>query len=91
MSGLRIDYIGATWCKVCVDVKPAIEKLSKDFTVACNFLDLDTMENNEHITKVPTVIVYDGDKVIHTIITKHVDSLKTVLTERKGVVISDYF
>jgi len=91
MSGIRIEYIGASWCKVCVDVKPAIEKMSKDFAVVCNIMDLDTMENNEHITKVPTVIVYDGDKVINTIITKHVDSLKTVLMEHKTVVISDDF
>ena len=91
MSTIRIDYVGAKWCKVCVDVKPAIEKLSKDFAVVCTILDLDDMENNEHITKVPTVIVYDGDNIIHTIVTKHADSLKTVLTERKGVVISDDF
>jgi len=91
MSTIRIDYVGAKWCKVCVDVKPAIEKLSKDFAVACTILDLDDMENNEHITKVPTVIVYDGDNIIHTIVTKHADSLRTVLRERKGVVISDDF
>ena len=87
---LRIDYIGATWCKVCVTVKPGIENLSKSFDVPLTVLDVDDIQDDE-VTKVPTVRVWLDNKKISEITTKHIDELKTLLIEKKGLPATDDF
>lgn len=87
---LRIDYIGAKWCKVCVTVKPAIEKLAKDFGVTLAVFDADTMEHDSP-NKVPTVRLFKDDVLVKEITTKHVDGLQDLLTVEKGVVLNDEF
>ncbi len=78
---LRIEYVGAAWCKVCGVVKPGVENLAKSFGVELALLDLDEMENNEHIKKVPTLLVYKGEDLVQTIVTKHIDALQKLLTD----------
>ena len=51
---LRIDYIGASWCKVCITVKPEVELVARSFNVALSVLDADEIED-ESIMKVPTL------------------------------------
>ena len=87
---LRIDYIGATWCKVCVTVKPAVEKLAHDFGVSVKILDVDELDD-ESVSKVPTLRVYDGEEKISEIVTKHVEALRELLSSKKPVAISDDF
>jgi len=87
---LRIDYIGAKWCKVCVSVKPAIEKIARDFGVEIAVLDLDELED-ETITKVPTLRVWEDATKVAEIVTKHVDSLRELMVAKKGVTITEDF
>jgi thiol-disulfide isomerase/thioredoxin len=87
---LRIDYIGAKWCKVCVTVKPAIEKMARDFGVEVAILDIDEL-GDETITKVPTLRVWEGETKVSEIVTKHVDALRELLVTKKGVTITDDF
>uniref|UniRef100_A0A6C0DSM7 Thioredoxin domain-containing protein n=1 Tax=viral metagenome TaxID=1070528 RepID=A0A6C0DSM7_9ZZZZ len=87
---LRIDYIGAKWCKVCVTVKPAIEKIARDFGVEVTILDLDEL-GDETITKVPTLRIWEGETKVSEIVTKHVDALREQLVAKKGVTITEDF
>ena len=87
---LRIDYIGATWCKVCVTVKPGIENLSKSFNVPLTVLDVDDIQDDQ-VTKVPTVRVWLDNKKVSEITTKHIDELKTLLIEKKGLPATEDF
>ena len=87
---LRIDYIGAKWCKVCLTVKPAIEKIARDFGVEVTILDRDEL-GDETITKVPTLRVWEGETNVSEIVTKHVDALRELLVAKKGVTITDDF
>jgi thiol-disulfide isomerase/thioredoxin len=87
---LRIDYIGAKWCKICVTVKPAIEKIARDFGVEVTILDLDEL-GDETITKVPTLRVWEGEVKVSEIVTKHVDALRELLVVKKGVTITEDF
>ena len=88
---LRIDYIGATWCKVCVVVKPGIENLAKSFDVPLTVLDAADMDDDDEVLKVPTVRVWLDDKKVSEITTKHIDELKTLLIEKKGLPATDDF
>jgi|APCry1669188910_1035180.scaffolds.fasta_scaffold429073_1 thiol-disulfide isomerase/thioredoxin len=88
---LRIDYIGATWCKVCVTVKPGIENLSKSFNVPLTVLDVSDVDEDEGVTKVPTVRVWLDNKKVSEITTKHIDELKTLLIEKKGLPATEDF
>ena len=87
---LRIDYIGAKWCKVCVTVKPEVERIARDFGVEVAILDLDEL-GDETITKVPTLRVWEGETKVSEIVTKHVDALRELLVAKKGVTITDDF
>lgn len=63
-----IVYIGAKWCGTCKTIKPEMERLGKMYGVQVNILDYDDdleSEEQEHITKVPTIRIYDesGTKV----------------------------
>lgn len=88
---LRIDYIGATWCKVCIVVKPGIENLAKSFSVPLTVLDAADLDDDDEVLKVPTVRVWLDDKKISEITTKHIDELKTLLIEKKGLPATDDF
>ena len=98
-SILRIDYIGASWCKVCTIVKPGVEQLAKEFGVELNVLDFDTLEGQDEVSKLPTLRVFKSEggdpptvaKEPIEIVTKHLDALKTVLVANAKVVISDDF
>jgi thiol-disulfide isomerase/thioredoxin len=87
---LRIDYIGATWCKVCVTVKPGVENLSKSFNIPLTVLNVDDIDEDE-VTKVPTVRVWLDDKKVSEITTKHIDELKSLLIGIKGLPGTDDF
>jgi thiol-disulfide isomerase/thioredoxin len=87
---LRVDYIGAKWCKVCVTVKPAIEKMAKDFGVTLALYDADDM-GDDSPSKVPTVRLFKDDVLVREIVTKHIDSLQDLLTVEKGLVMNDEF
>lgn len=87
---LRIDYIGAKWCKVCVTVKPGVEKLAKDFGVQMVEYDADEM-GDDSPNKVPTVRLFKNDVLVKEIVTKHIDSLNDLLSVEKSVVITDDF
>jgi hypothetical protein len=87
---LRVDYIGAKWCKVRVTVKPGIEKLAKDFGVQMVEYDADEL-GDASPNKVPTVRLFKNDVLVKEIVTKHIDSLNDLLSVEKSVVISDDF
>jgi thiol-disulfide isomerase/thioredoxin len=87
---LRIDYIGATWCKVCVTVKPEIEKLAKDFGVTLKIYDADTM-GDDMPDKVPTVRLFKNDVLVKEIVTKHTATLNEFLVVEKGLVLNADF
>ena len=89
-----IEYYGATWCKVCVTVKPVIETMAKDFAVKFTEYDIDELEGDErvaNIKKVPTVRVYKGNELIQEIVTAHASTVKDTLASVKTVVITDDF
>lgn len=89
-----LEYYGATWCKVCVDIKPAMEKLAADFGVSFNQYDIDELEGDERvadITKVPTVRLFNDGKLVETVVTKHVETIKAALSKVKTVVLTDDF
>ena len=61
-----VTYIGATWCKVCTKVKPAVEELAQLFSVQLQIQDLDELseKDKEDVVKVPTVRIHkDGVQV----------------------------
>jgi thiol-disulfide isomerase/thioredoxin len=87
---LRIDYIGASWCKVCVTVKPGIEQLARSFNVPLNVLDADEIEDDT-ITKVPTIRIFKDDVKVSEIVTKHLDGVKELLQGMAGLVVTDDF
>ena len=80
----RVDYIGATWCKVCITVKPEVEKLAKEYEATLNLLDVDN-DQLDDIKKVPTVRLYKDDVLVKEIITEHVKSLTKELALTKKV------
>jgi hypothetical protein len=71
-------------------VKPAVEKLAHDFGVTVKILDVDELDD-ETITKVPTLRVFEGTEKISEIVTKHADALRELLSSKKTVAISDDF
>ena len=80
---LSVKYIGASWCKVCVTVKPDIEKICTGFNVPLTLLNAD--DDGVDVTKVPTVRLYLGDEMVKEIVTGHSMSLRSELSARKGV------
>lgn len=91
---MYIEYYGATWCKVCKDIKPDIEKLSSDFGIPFIEYDIDDLEGDERVTnikKVPTIRIYQDNVMIEEITTKHVDSIKNTILSIKKVIITDDF
>lgn len=92
--GERVEYYGATWCKVCIEIKPALSKLCTDLGIRFVEYDIDELEGDERVVdikKVPTVRVFQKDVKIDEITTNHVNSIKTVLSKFKTVVLTDDF
>jgi thiol-disulfide isomerase/thioredoxin len=87
---LRVDYIGATWCKVCHTIKPAIEKICRDFGIDIATYDADELGDNSP-SKVPTVRLFKNDLLIVEITTKHIDNLTNAITVEKGLVLNEEF
>lgn len=73
---IRITYIGASWCKVCVTVKPEVEKITGGFNIPLTVLDVD---DGVDIKKVPTVRIYRDDVLVKEIVTGHVAALMETL------------
>ena len=88
---ISIKYYGAPWCKVCGTVKPVLEKLSSDFDVTFTEYNIDELEDQGGITKVPTVRIYDGTTLLNEITTKHVEAVKEALSSVKKIVLTDDF
>jgi hypothetical protein len=80
----RVEYIGATWCKVCKTVKPEVEQLAKMHDVVVRLMDVDE-DKLENIKKVPTVRLYKDDVLVKEFVTEHVKGLKTELALTKAV------
>ena len=80
---LSVKYIGASWCKVCVIVKPDIEKICTGFNVPLTILNAD--DDGVDVTKVPTVRLYLGEEMVKEIVTSHSMALRSELSVRKGV------
>ena len=80
----RVDYIGATWCKVCITVKPEVEKLAKEYDINVKLMDVDN-DQLDDIKKVPTVRLYKDNVLVKEIITEHVKSLTKELALTKKV------
>jgi hypothetical protein len=92
--GERVEYYGATWCKVCIEIKPALSKLCADLGIPFVEYDIDELEGDERVVdikKVPTVRIYQKDAKIDEITTNHVNSIKTALSKFKTVVLTDDF
>lgn len=84
-----VTYIGASWCKVCVDVKPEVEKLCTGFNVPLLLQDAD--DDGVSVKKVPTVRFYKDGVLVEEITTGHVIALRTHLTENKGLAVVEDF
>ena len=85
----RVTYIGATWCKVCVIVKPEIEKMTAGFGVPLTVLDAD--DDGADVSKVPTLRVYKDDVLYKEIVTGHVSALRHELESGKGICVDAHF
>jgi hypothetical protein len=86
---IRVTYIGASWCKVCVTVKPEIEKITTGFSVPLTVMDAD--DEGVEVTKVPTLRLYKDDVLMKEIVTGHVAALRSELESSKGVAIVEDF
>lgn len=89
-----IEYFGATWCKVCGDVKPVLAQLAASLGVAFTEYDIDELDGDAKVAdikKLPTVRLFKDGVLTETIVTKHVESVKAVLASAAKVVITDDF
>jgi len=86
---IRVTYIGASWCKVCVTVKPEVEKITSGFSVPLTVQDAD--DDGIEVTKVPTVRVYKDDVLVKEIVTGHVAALRSELEAGKGLSLVEDF
>jgi thioredoxin-like negative regulator of GroEL len=84
MSTTTILYIGATWCKTCHQIQPAIADLCKKFqvTLTCKDLDEDcTEEEREDVRKVPTVYIRKDDAPVVKYDSNQIASVQSWLQE----------
>lgn len=80
----RVDYIGASWCKVCKIIFPDLERLLTEYSIPLKTFDVD-LDNLEDIKKVPTVRLYKDDTLIKEIVTEHLKALKSELVVMGGI------
>jgi thiol-disulfide isomerase/thioredoxin len=89
-----IEYFGAPWCKVCVDVKPVLKTLAAAVGVLFIEYNIDELEGDAkvaEINKLPTVRIFKDGALVETIVTKHVDSVKATLAQVSKVVLTEDF
>lgn len=78
MKEYSIIYVGAKWCTTCKTIKPAIELLAECYDLDIDILDFDELEQEEQeiVTKVPTVHVMLQGKILAEWNTNQVNSLR---------------
>ena len=83
MEDYSIVYIGASWCSSCKIIKPAIELLAECYDLDISILDFDDLEHEEqeHISKVPTVRVMFKGGILANWDSNQVNSLKEWLDD----------
>lgn len=77
-----IVYVGAHWCVSCKKIQPQIESLAKRFQVDICIKDFDkdlSEEEQETISKVPTILIRNEDKIIETYASNQVVSVESWL------------
>lgn len=82
---ILVDYT-AKWCGPCKSLIPRLENLEKEYPNV-TFVKIDVDENKEHVKEVgifsiPTVMVYNGEKLIETVKGAQPDSIyKSLLND----------
>ncbi len=85
---ITIKYVGASWCKPCKLVKPEVINLCKQFNIELTIIDYDddlTTEEQENITKLPSIFILDDGKEVKRITTNHVETFTQFLIDAFGV------
>jgi thiol-disulfide isomerase/thioredoxin len=84
---MEIHYIGATWCKACHAVKPAVKELAAQASLVLVERDYDkdfTEEGQAAIRKLPTIRVIENSVIqAEFTTTSAADSLKIYLQSKK--------
>lgn len=87
-----LTYIGATWCKTCAEIKPAVEALVQRYGIPMRTLDYDADlddDAKDTIRKVPTLRITRGDGDDSTQVAeftvRQVESLREWLAEHISV------
>jgi thiol-disulfide isomerase/thioredoxin len=94
MASVQLTYIGASWCSTCKTIKPALDQLCKKFSVPMKVLDYDKdlMDDEQAIvTKVPTVRIFQAEKMVAEFNVKQVASTEQWFSENVKLVESDDF
>lgn len=86
---VSVTYIGASWCKVCVEVKPEVEKICLGFNVPLSVQDAD--EEGVNVKKVPTLRLYKDGSLLQEITTGHIMALRAELINLKGLAVTEDF
>ena len=73
---IRVTYVGASWCKVCVKVKPEVEKITGGFAIPLSVVDVG---DDCDVKMVPTVRIYKDEVLVKEIVTGHVAALLETL------------
>ena len=63
---MELEYIGATWCKACKEVKPRTKELAEKEKISFIELDYDSLSEKEQatITKLPTLRLKNEGRLI---------------------------
>jgi thiol-disulfide isomerase/thioredoxin len=94
MASVQLTYIGASWCSTCKTIKPALDQLCKKFSVPMKVLDYDKdlMDDEQAIvTKVPTVRIFQAEKMVAEFNVKQVASTEQWFSENVKLGESDDF
>ena len=89
----EVKYYGASWCAPCHSAKPKIQELCKKCGISLSVYDYDELEEEERgtITKLPTVQIWQNKTLEKEIITQHVETLETWISENVRVIPTDDF
>lgn len=89
---LRIEYIGAEWCKSCKTIYPKVESLGNKFSITLVSKDLDVDLNEaekETITKLPTIRIYKDSNQVQEYFVNQVESLTNWLQENVKIKVAE--
>lgn len=89
---IHLVYIGATWCGPCRIVKPRIEELCKKFGISYKLRDYDSDLNDDEkdvITKIPTIQIYEDDRIVAEYTTNQVVQTEAWLQEHVTIGVED--